>query len=88
MSSVRPGATITLTVANGRPKVLTVPNVLGLLADQAAAKVRAAGFVANIVVDGEPPPGTVDNQGKAWKQSPISGSTADEGTTITVWVNP
>jgi beta-lactam-binding protein with PASTA domain len=87
-ASVRPGARITLTVANGRPKVLTVPNVLGLLADQAAATARGAGFVANVVVAAEPPPGTVGNEGKAWKQSPISGSGADEGSTMTVWVNP
>ena len=87
-SAVRAGATITLTVANGRPRILTVPNVLGLLADQAAAQIRADDFVANIVVESEPPPGTVGGEGKAWKQSPISGTTADEGTTITVWVNP
>ena len=87
-ASVRSGATITLTVANGRPRVLIVPNVLGLLADQAAAKAREAGFIANVVVAAEPPPGTVGNAGKAWKQSPISGSNADEGSTITVWVNP
>ena len=87
-TAVRAGATITLTVANGRPLVLDVPNVLGLLADQAAATIRAAGFIANIVVAAEPPPGTVDSAGKAWKQSPISGSRADQGSTVTVWVNP
>lgn len=87
-TAVRPGATITLTIASGQPQVLAVPNVLGLLADQAAFQIRNAGFVANVIVQAEPPPGTVGNQGKAWKQSPISGSLADEATTVTVWVNP
>ncbi len=85
---VRPGATITLTVATGRPRVLTVPNVLGLLADQAAAAIRSGGFVANVIVQSEPPPTSIESSGKAWKQSPISGSAADEGSTINVWVNP
>lgn len=87
-TAVRPGATITLTIANGQPEVLAVPNVLGLLADEAAFQIRKAGFVANVVVQAEPPPGTVGNSGKAWKQSPISGDVADGGTTVSVWVNP
>lgn len=87
-AAVRPGSTITITVATGPPRELQVPNVLGLLADQAAAEITRAGFVANVVVAPEPPPGTVGNGGKAWKQSPFSGEIADEATTITVWVNP
>ncbi len=87
-ASVRAGGTITLTVADGRPQVGAIPNVLGLLADQAAAAIRAAGFAPNVIVSPEPPPGTAGNGGKAWKQSPISGSDADDGSTVTVWVNP
>lgn len=86
-TAVRPGATITLTVATGPPREITVPRVLGLLADQAAAEIRAAGFTANVIVEAEPSPGT-EGQGLVWKQTPISETTADEGTTVTVWVNP
>ncbi len=85
---LRPGSTITLTVANGRPRVLTVPNVLGQIADQAAATIRAAGFEANVVVEVQPAPVPPDSNGNAWQQSPVSGTRADEGTTVTVWVNP
>ena len=85
---VRPGSTVTLTVANGRPRVLTVPNVLGQIADQAAATIRAAGFEANVVVEVQPAPVPPGSDGKAWQQSPVSGTQADEGTTVTVWVNP
>ncbi len=87
-TGVRPGSTVTLTVATGPPREFTVPNVLGLLADQAAAEIERAGFVANVIVESEPPPGTAGNQGKAWKQSPISDDIADEATIISVWVNP
>jgi len=85
---LRPGSTVTLTVANGRPRVLTVPNVLGQIADQAAATIRAAGFEANVVVEVQPAPVPPGSDGKAWQQSPVSGTQADEGTTVTVWVNP
>lgn len=85
---VRPGATITLTVASGRPNVVAVPNVLGLLADQAAFVIRQAGLEPQIVVETQPPPVSFESAGKAWKQSPFSGQPVDEGTTVTVWVNP
>ena len=87
-TAVRPGSTITITVATGPPRELQVPNVLGLLGDEAAAAITKAGFVADIVVAPEPPPGTIGSEGKAWKQAPFSGEIADEGTTITVSVNP
>ena len=87
-AAVRLGSIVTITVASGPPRELQVPNVLGLLADQAAAEITRAGFVANVVVEAEPPPGTAGNGSKAWKQSPFSGEIADEGTTITVTVNP
>lgn len=85
---LRPGSTVTITVANGRPKTVNVPTLVGLPADQAAALVRSAGLVANVRVEVEPDPRPADSQGKVWKQSPISGSTVDEGSTITLWANP
>ncbi|MBK5288771.1 MAG: transglycosylase domain-containing protein [Acidimicrobiia bacterium] len=87
-TAVRPGSTITLTVADGRPRVVSVPNVLGLLADQAAFAIRQAGLDPRVVVEAQPPPTSFDSTGKAWKQSPFSGQSVDEGTPVTVWVNP
>jgi penicillin-binding protein 1A len=87
-SQVRPGATITLTVANGRPRAVAVPNVLGLPAEQAVAAVRAAGLVANLVVEVQPDPVPPDSQGKVWKQSPASQTAVDEGSTVTIYANP
>ncbi len=85
---VRPGATVTLTVASGRPRVITVPNLLGLLSDQAAGAIRDAGFVADIVVEVQPSPVPPNSQGKVWQQSPSSGTRLDEGSTVRVWTNP
>ncbi len=87
-SPLEPGATVTLTVASGRPRVLTVPNLLGLPADAAAAQIRAAGFVANVMVEVQPDPRPVESQGRVWKQSPVSDTLRDEGSTVTVWANP
>ncbi len=36
----------------------------------------------------QPAPVPLGSDGKAWQQSPVSGTQADEGTTVTVWVNP
>lgn len=85
---VRSGGLVTLTVANGRPRVLAVPNVLGLLADQAAAQIRASGFVADVVVEVQPAPVPPGSDGKVWQQSPLSGTRVDEGSTVKVWANP
>jgi penicillin-binding protein 1A len=85
---LRRGGTVTVTVANGRPREVVVPSVLGLAADTAAGVVRDAGLVAELRVEVQPSPVPPDSGGRAWKQSPPSGSTLDEGSTVTVWVNP
>jgi penicillin-binding protein 1A len=87
-SAVRPGSTVTLTVANGRPRVVTVPSVLGLPADRAVAVLREAGFVAQLFVEVQPPPVPADSQGKVWKQNPASSTSVDEGSTVRVYANP
>jgi len=65
-----------------------VPNVPGLPADQAVAAIRAAGLVANLVVEVQPDPKPPDSQGKVWKQSPASQTAVDEGSTVTIDANP
>jgi penicillin-binding protein 1A len=87
-SPVRPGATVTLTVANGPPRVVSVPNVLGMPADQAIATIRAAGLVPSLVVELQPAPVPPNSQGVVWKQSPVSGTARDEGSTVRIWGNP
>jgi penicillin-binding protein 1A len=87
-SPLRPGGTITLTVASGPPRAVTVPGVLGMPADQAIATIRAAGLVPDLVVEVQPDPVPPDSQGRIWKQNPASGIARDEGTTVRIWGNP
>ena len=82
------GMTVTISVVNGPPRSFVVPNALGQYADQAVRQLRDAGFEATIVVQSEPPPGSPDRAGRVWKQSPIAGALADEGSTVTLSVNP
>ena len=84
----RPGTIVTMIVADGPPRSLPVPNVLGEYADQAATALRGAGFEVSVLVRPEPPPGSPDRAGKVWRQTPISGELADERSTVTLTVNP
>jgi beta-lactam-binding protein with PASTA domain len=87
-AATRAGALVTITVANGPPKQGAVPNVLGGYPDEAAATLRKAGFGAVIQVRAEPPPGNPARAGRVWMQSPIAGTFVDQGTTVTLGVNP
>lgn len=84
----KPGTAVTMTVADGPPRSLPVPNVLGEYADQAATALRGAGFQVEVLVRPEPPPGSPERAGKVWRQTPITGELTDEGTTVTITVNP
>jgi beta-lactam-binding protein with PASTA domain len=84
----RPGTVVTMTVADGPPRSLPVPNVLGEYADQAATALRGAGFQVSVLVRPEPPPGSPERAGKVWRQTPITAELADEGATVTITVNP
>jgi penicillin-binding protein 1A len=87
-SPTRAGALVTIIVANGPPRQVAVPNVLGAYPDEAAATLRGAGFGVSIQVRAEPPPGNPARAGRVWMQSPIAGTTVDLGTTVTIGVNP
>jgi penicillin-binding protein 1A len=87
-TALRPGGTVTLTVANGRPRVVSVPGVLGLPADRAIAAIRAAGLVPNLVVEVQPDPVPPNSAGLVWKQNPASSTRLDEGSTVRIWGNP
>jgi penicillin-binding protein 1A len=82
------GTVVTIDVANGPPPHEVVPALLGLLADQAKTAATAHALGIKIVVAAEPPPGSAARAGRVWKQSPVAGTTLDEGATITVWVDP
>jgi hypothetical protein len=65
----------------------SVPNVLGMSANQAHDAARAAGFNVSIVITEAPasqpvPPGTV------FAQSPVAGSSARPGSGMTLYVAP
>jgi penicillin-binding protein 1A len=85
---VRPGSLVTLTLASGPPRSVEVPSLLGLLADEAAAAAERIGLGIGVRIEAEPPPGSTSRAGRTWKQSPAAGTRVDEGSTITLWVNP
>jgi hypothetical protein len=66
---------------------VAVPNVVGMMADQATGEVRAAGFTATKVITAAPasrpvPPGTV------FAQAPAPGSSARPGSGMILYVAP
>ena len=86
-------STVTITIARGRPSPSTtlVPDVVGKTQASAEAALRQAGFAARVISDAECDPAdpTCDyRQGVVWAQSPAAGSTANEGTIVTIRVNP
>lgn len=67
----------------------TVPDVLGLHRDEAFARLRDAGFEVDTIEEAESGKGRArKNRGRVWKQSPAGGSQAEDGSTVTIWVNP
>ena len=77
-----PGSTVTIVVAvaPGVPQV-DVPNVVGMTRHDAERDLRSLGF--NVQVNGEQSP-----QGKVVNQSPPGGTSAPEGSTVTIDVGP
>lgn len=80
--------TITVSVA-AKTKCNDVPNVLGLKEGEARKRVNDAGFDVDTNYQKES-----DNQqakkrkGRVWKQSPSSGTCAERGSQVEIWVNP
>ncbi len=87
-TAVAAGSTVRLTVAGGAPDVVAVPDLLGLLGDEAIALAAGSGLQVEFVREAEPPPNDVDRRGRIWQQSPGAGLRVDEGATVRVWVNP
>jgi penicillin-binding protein 1A len=81
------GTVVHLTLARV-PKVVNVPSVLGLLADEAIVAGELSGLKVVVVREAEPGGSALLYPGRAWKQSVPAGTRVDEGTTLQVWVNP
>ncbi|MGW3242520.1 Stk1 family PASTA domain-containing Ser/Thr kinase [Streptomyces sp. NPDC001070] len=71
------GDTVTLTVSKGQ-EMIEVPDVVGLDADKAKAKLEGAGFDVRVI--------QFFFTGKVNNQSPGGGTEAPKGSTITLWV--
>jgi penicillin-binding protein 1A len=66
-----------------------VPSVLGYSGSEAEARLEAEGFSVTWTTEPEPNPNQASqNSGLVWKQQPRAGNTLEEGTTITIFVNP
>jgi penicillin-binding protein 1A len=84
---VTQGTVVTLTVAKA-PNRSQVPTLLGMLSDEASYAAGLKGLRVKLVPQAEPPPGSPARAGRVWKQAPAGNTMADEGDTVTVYVNP
>ena len=90
------GGTVTITVARGAPEpspapdLAPVPNVVGMQRGAAEAAIRQAGFVASVsYAECDPDdPSCDDRPGVVWSQSPDAGAQREQGSTVTIFVNP
>ena len=90
------GSTVILVVSTtdrseqGRdddPDTSTVPDVLGYTRGAAEAELKNAGFKVEVVYQEESGRGR-KKKDRVWKQSPAGGTEAEQGSTVTIWVNP
>ena len=79
-TSVKPGSTVTLTVAKAPPQV-QVPDVSGDTKDEARQALRDNQLHVTVVHD---PVDTPDQDGLVVKQDPQAGTSVDRGTTVTI----
>ncbi|MFN2526116.1 MAG: transglycosylase domain-containing protein [Actinomycetota bacterium] len=93
------GSTVAILVSvHGEPQdetddedddTATVPNVLGYTRSAAEAALRNEGFNVRVIVESESDPQEArKRKGRVWKQDPAGGTQAEEGSTVTIWVNP
>jgi penicillin-binding protein 1A len=90
--------TVTITVVKGElepspppAELVTVPDVIGMTQGAANAALRGAGFDVSVSLDQEcdpEDPACDYRQGVVWAQSPSGGEQAEDGSTVTIVVNP
>ena len=87
------GAEVTISVSiagsDDDDEGTTVPDVLGMPEGSAESHLHGEGFDVRVVYQRESDTAAARrNRGRVWKQSPASGSQAEPGSLITIWVNP
>ncbi|HEX2294269.1 MAG TPA: transglycosylase domain-containing protein [Actinomycetota bacterium] len=84
------GSTVTLYIASDDVEATgTVPDVIQLTRNEAESRLRSAGFDVNVIVERESSPGQAKKRaGLVWKQGPRGGTELEQGSTVTIWVNP
>jgi len=73
------------------PDLAPVPNVVGMQRGAAEAAIRQAGFVASVsdAEECDPDDPACDYRpGVVWSQSPDAGAQQEQGSTVTIFVNP
>ncbi|HET6915049.1 MAG TPA: Stk1 family PASTA domain-containing Ser/Thr kinase [Acidimicrobiales bacterium] len=81
-ATVPVGSTVTVFVSSG-PSQVTVPNVVGETQSQAQSDLTNAGFQVNVV---QVNVNKVDKNGIVQQQSPQGGQSANQGSTVTIFV--
>ncbi|MFZ4585555.1 MAG: PBP1A family penicillin-binding protein [Acidimicrobiia bacterium] len=82
------GTRVRVVVSSGPPVPVAIPNVIGLLPDEAVYVLARAGFVTNLVTEHNPDGVTNNAIGRVWRQDPGGGELAGQGTKVTLTVNP
>ena len=81
------GSTVTIYVSTADNRS-NVPDVLGYSSEQARSTLRNAGFDVEVVFQSEPGRKGNSRRNRVWKQSPSGGTPAEQGSNVTIWVNP
>jgi beta-lactam-binding protein with PASTA domain len=81
-AEVREGARVTLRVSTG-PAIVAIPDVVGLTETAAIRDLEAAGFVVRVV---DEPTIAPTEDATVLQQSPLAGTSAREGATVTITV--
>ncbi|MDQ3953921.1 MAG: transglycosylase domain-containing protein [Actinomycetota bacterium] len=88
-TEVAKGTTVTITVSTTSEGDGTVPSLLGVPSESAQDALVARGYMPDVIEQAESSKGQAKkNSGLVWKQDPSSGTEAEPGTTVTIWVNP
>jgi penicillin-binding protein 1A len=86
---VAKGTTVTITVSTTSEGDGTIPSLLGVSSQSAQDALVARGYIPDVIEQAESSKGQAKkNSGLVWKQDPASGTEAEPGTTVTIWVNP
>jgi penicillin-binding protein 1A len=67
----------------------TIPSVIGMGGSEGRSQLQSSGFYVTWITESQPSAKkAAQNPGLIWKQDPAPGTVVEEGTTITIYVNP